>query len=352
MAPLPRPKSASIRDVAELAGVSLGSASRVINKVDNVTAKTREKVEKAIAALAYRPNHAAQSLRLRTTRTIGCLLTDVTNPLYAKLFRALEERMRTAGYMMLLANSLNLAEREIDILSTFQSRGMDGVILAPGNERDRDVLKAIHGIGVPVVLLDRDIKSKTDQVLFDHVPGMHGVVSRLAALGHRRIALIVTQSPNRPMRRRIEGFCSGMQAHDLPVEDEFIVRLPTAMSAAFEAVTALLKRPDRPTAIVAMGTNILNETLNAISNLDMRIPQDISVVSIGDPDFAASYAPAISSLRVDLDAAAKASTELLLSRLRGLGGGKPRCVMIDCHYIERQSCGPAPLSTGKPSRRR
>src|SRR5690606_19534171 len=130
-------------------------------------------------------NHAAQSLRLRTTRTIGCLLTDVTNPLYAKLFRALEERMRKAGYMMLLANSLNIAEREIEILSTFQSRGMDGVILAPGNERDRDVLKVINELTLPAVILDRDVGSKTDQVLIDHVPGMHSVMSRLAELGHK-----------------------------------------------------------------------------------------------------------------------------------------------------------------------
>ena len=346
-----KPKAVSIRDVAELAGVSLGSASRVVNKVENVTAKTREKVERAIAMLAYRPNHAAQSLRLRTTCTIGCLLTDVTNPLYAKLFRALEERMRTAGYMMLLANSLNLAEREIDILSTFQRRGMDGVILAPGNERDHDVLNAINDLGVPAVILDRDMESETDQVLFDHVPGMHGVVSRLVALGHKRIALIVTQSSNRPMRRRIQGFRSGLQVHGLQVDDEFIVRLPTATSAAFEVVTNLLQRPDRPTAIVALGTNILNETLNAISNLHLPIPKGISVVSIGDPDFAASYAPAISSLRVDLEAAAQASTELLLTRLRGLSDDQPRRVMIDCLYIERQSCGPPPTSTTMPQQR-
>lgn len=350
MSHVPKPKAVSIRDVAELAGVSLGSASRVVNKVENVTAKTREKVERAIALLAYKPNHAAQSLRLRTTRTIGCLLTDVTNPLYAKLFRALEERMRMAGYMMLLANSLNLAEREIDILSTFQRRGMDGVILAPGSERNHEVLSAINDLGVPAVILDRDMESQTDQVLFDHVPGMHGVVTRLGALGHRRIALIVTQSPNRPMRRRIEGFRSGLEVHGLQANDDFIVRLPTATSPAFEVVTKLLQRPDRPTAIVAMGTNILNETLNAISNLHLAIPQDISVVSIGDPDFAASYAPAISSLRVDLEAAAQASTELLLSRLRGLSGEPPRQVMIDCLYIERQSCGPPPTSTAKPRR--
>ncbi len=339
---VPKPKTVSIRDVAELAGVSLGSASRVINKVDNVTAETRRKVDEAIAQLAYRPNHAAQSLRLRTTRTIGCLLTDVSNPLYAKLFRALEEQLRSAGYMMLLANSLNLAEREIDILSTFKSRGMDGVLIAPGNERDREVLAAVQGLGVPTVILDRDMATTnaTDSVLFNHVPGMKRVVAHLAGLGHRRIALIVTQSPTRPMRRRIEGFRAGLRAQGLTADEDVIVRLPSAMSPAFDAVRALLQRADRPTAIVAMGTGILNDTLNAISAQHLRIPQDVSVVALGDPDFAGHYAPPITSLRVDLEAAATAGAELLLSRLQGRSGDAPRSVMIDCHFIERQSCGP------------
>ena len=122
-------KSVSIKDVAELAGVSLGSASRVINKASNVTAETREKVEQAIAALGYRPNHAAQSLRLRNTRTVGCLLTDVSNPLYANLFRAFEERMRAAGYMTLLANSLNLPDRDgVSSLAHARAKGQAEIV--------------------------------------------------------------------------------------------------------------------------------------------------------------------------------------------------------------------------------
>ncbi|MBC7955884.1 MAG: substrate-binding domain-containing protein [Cytophagales bacterium] len=331
----------SIRDVAELAGVSLGSASRVINKVDNVTLETRGKVEQAIAALGYRPNHAAQSLRLRTTRTIGCLLTDVSNPLYAKLYRALEERMRAAGYMMLLANSLNQAEREIDILSTFKTRGMDGVLIAPGSERDPQVLATIRGLNIPTVILDRDMDTDTDCVLFDHAPGMKCVVAHLAALSHRRMALIVSQSPNRPIRRRVQGFRAGHKAQGLVLDDTLIVHLPTATSPAFEAVQALLQRPDRPTAIVAMGTNILNETLNAINACALRIPQDISLVSIGDPDFASNHVPPISSLRVDLDEVAELSCELLLSRMRGEANAAPRTVHITNTFVERASCGPA-----------
>lgn len=340
--PPKKPQSVSIRDVAELAGVSLGSASRVINKVENVTPLTREKVERAIATLGYRPNHAAQSLRLRTTRTIGCLLTDVSNPLYAKLYRALEERMRAAGYMMLLANSLNLAEREIDILSTFKTRGMDGVLIAPGSERDPQVLAAIRELAIPTVILDRDMNTPTDCVLFDHAPGMKRVVAHLAALGHRRMALIVSQSPNRPIRRRIEGFRAGHKASGLALDEALIVHLPTAMSSAFDAVHTLLQRPDRPTAIVAMGTNILNETLNAIHACALRIPQDISLVAIGDPDFARNHVPPISSLRVDLDEVAAVSCDLLLSRMRGEAGEAPHTIHLKSTFVERSSCGPAP----------
>jgi LacI family transcriptional regulator len=343
-----KPRSVSIRDVAELAGVSLGSASRVINKVANVSAATREKVEAAIAALGYRPNHAAQSLRLRSTRTIGCLLSDVTNPLYAKLFRALEERLRAAGYMMLLANSLNLAEREIEILGTFKSRGMDGVLIAPGNERDPRVVAVIRELGIPTVILDRDMDTGSDCVLFDHVPGMKRVVAHLARLGHQRIALIVSQSANRPMRRRIEGFRSGHKAQGLALDDTLIVQLPHAMIPAYEAVHTLLQRADRPTALVVMGTNALSDTLNAINACGLRMPHDISVVSIGDPDFAAHHAPPISSLRVDLDQVAALGSELLLTRMRGQAGEAPRTVHVTNAFVERDSCGPAP----KRARRR
>ncbi|HET7793775.1 MAG TPA: LacI family DNA-binding transcriptional regulator [Rhizobacter sp.] len=344
---LPKPRTVSIRDVADLAGVSLGSASRVINKVENVGAGTREKVEAAIAQLGYRPNHAAQSLRLRSTRTIGCLLTDVSNPLYAKLYRALEERMRSAGYMMLLANGLNQPEREVEILSTFKTRGMDGLLIAPGGERDAQVLTTIRELGIPTVVLDRDLAldlddTPTDRVLFDHRPGMKQLVQELAALGHTRMALVVTQSPNRPMRGRIEGFRAGHKASGLALDDALLVRLPSATSSAFEAVKQLLQRPARPTALIVMGTNILSETLNAISACALRIPQDVSLVAVGDPDFAANHVPPISSLRVDLDEVADAACRLLLSRMRGESSEGARTVRIANRFIERASCGPAP----------
>lgn len=343
----PRPRTVSIRDVAELAGVSLGSASRVVNNAQNVTPATREKVTRAIAQLGYRPNHAAQSLRLRSSRTIGCMLTDVTNPLYAKLFRAIEDRFRTAGYMVLLTNGLNNVERELEILATFKSRGMDGVLLAPGNERHPELLAAMETLGIPTVVIDRDMGSThdrlpCDQVLFDHVPAVRGLVSHLIGLGHRHIALVVAQTPNRPMRRRIEGFRAGFKDHGLPVPEDSIVQLPSSMSPAFSAVSLLLTRAQRPSALITLGTGILNESLNAIHALRLRIPEDISVVALGDPDFARSHVPPLSVVRVDLDIAAEQCATLLLDRIQHGDASGPRSVNIAADFILRQSCGPGP----------
>lgn len=330
----------SIRDVAELAGVSLGSASRVVNGAANLTPAIRDKVHAAIAQLGFVPNHAARSLRSRSTRTIGCMLTDVTNPLYAKLYRAVEERLRDAGYMMLLANSLNSPEREIEILSTFQRRGMDGVLIAPGNERDQRVLEAVEALTMPVVILDRDMATTKDRVMFDHVPGMRTVVAHLAALGHRDVGLILGTTPNRPTRRRIEGFRKGFADLGLPVPESMILRLATSMSPAFDEVLALLRQEDRPTALIAHGTTILDDTLNAVHAAGLRVPEDISVVSLGDPVFARSHRPAITSSHVDLDAAASASASLLLERIKDPHLPTARSVRISMGLIERPSCGP------------
>ncbi len=336
----------SIRDVAELAGVSLGSASRVVNGAANLTPAIRDKVQAAIAQLGFVPNHAARSLRSRSTRTIGCMLTDVTNPLYAKLYRAVEERLRDAGYMMLLANSLNSPEREIEILSTFQRRGMDGVLIAPGNERDQRVLEAVEALTMPVVILDRDMATTKDRVMFDHVPGMRAVVAHLAALGHRQVGLILGTTPNRPTRRRIEGFRKGFADLALPVPESMILRIATSMSPAFDDVLALLRQKDRPTALIAHGTTILDDTLNAVHAAGLRVPEDISVVSLGDPLFARSHRPAITSSHVDLDAAASASASLLLERIRDPHLPAARSVRISMGLIERPSCGPAGRSPG------
>lgn len=331
-------KKTSSKDVAALAGVSLGSVSRVLNKFNNVTPEVREKVERAMAQLDYRLNHAAQTLRSRTSRTVGCMLTDVTNPLYAHLFRAFEDKFRDAGYMVLLANSINDPQWEANILEMFRSRGMDGALIAPGNERNAKVLDALKRLGIPAVIVDRDMAAQEDKVLFDHASGVSKAVSHLVELGHRDIAIVVSGIASRPMRRRIEGFKAGFAAHGLKVPERLILKLEASTSNAFTPVSKLLSLRQRPTAIFSMGTNVLGDVLSAIAAKGLRVPQDISVVSMGNPEFARSHVPAIATVSVDLDFAAGECCRLLLERMSGGFASAPRRVNVPTSFEPRDSC--------------
>ncbi len=337
----PTPRKPSTKDVAELAGVSLGSVSRVINKFKGVTPSVRDKVERAMAALDYRPNHAAQTLRSRSSRTVGCMLTDVTNPLYAHLFRVFEDTFREAGYMVLLANSLNNAQWELDILETFRSRGLDGVIIAPGNERHPAVRAAVESLGIPAVILDRDMAGTShDSVLFDHASALKEAVLSLIDLGHRDIALLVADTANRPMTRRIQGYNAAFRARGLKAPAGLVLRLPSAVSPAFDAVSDLLRSARTPTALVSLGTNVLGDALNAIAACGLKIPRDISVVTMGSPEFARSHVPALASVTIDHTLAARESAQLLLRRMRGQETGGAKRVTLPLMFSPNGSCGP------------
>lgn len=348
MRSIQKPRSISIRDVAKRANVSLGSASRVINGVTNVTEETRQRVETAIAELGYKPNFIAQSLRSRSSRTIGCMLTDISNGLYARLYREFEDRLWARGYMLLLANGLNDASREIDILSTFRSRGMDGVILAPGNERNAKVIAAIDALEVPTVILDRDMTCGEDRVLFEQVAGVRRIVRELTQLNHKRIALILGQTPlnplRRPMRRRIEGFRAEFLDCGFPVPEDLILRVDESQESVFEKMSALLALTNRPTAVIAQGTNILNECLNAINAAGLAIPSEVSVVSIGDPVFARTYLPPLATCRLSAKEIADASIDLLLSRINGEVEGGARTLRIPMEWVPRASCAQWPVA--------
>lgn len=337
-----KPHKPSVKDVAKLAGVSLGSVSRALNGVANVSPEVRDKVMQAMATLDYRLNHAARTLRSRSSHTVGCMLTDVTNPLYARLYRMFEERFRAAGYMVMLANSLNRLDWELDILSMFHSRGMDGVIIAPGFERNARVLAAIDQLGIPAVVLDRDTTARQDHVMFDHEKGVKAAVQHLVDLGHRRIALLVGAAANRPMRRRIQGWRAGLVANGIKADRSWLVRLPSATAPAGEAVQQLLALRDAPTAIVTLGTSVLADVLNTLNAAGLQVPHDVSVVSMGDPDFARSYRPAISAVIVDSEAAAEQSCQWLLQRMQGETLAAPRRVLLPVQFIDRASCAPPP----------
>ena len=325
-----------------MAGVSVGSASRVLNQAANVSPDVRNKVEQAMAALKYQPSHTARALRSKSSRTIGCMFSDVANPLYARAFHALEESFRADGYMLLLAQGMNDVQREMDSLRTFKARGMDAVICAPSHERHPDLVALMNSMSMPIVLYDRDMPdTHADALLFDHVRGMKGACAQLFSLGHERIALALWSADSRPVRMRIEGYQAayleaGMEPPDL------IIRQQTPTSSVYDEMLRLLEGPDAPTALIAQGTHILVSALRAVAKTGRRIPDDFSVVSIGDSEFTQTHEPAITALHTDTGLVADHAKSLLLDRLSGtdLATAERRIVGIPYELIERDSWAP------------
>jgi LacI family transcriptional regulator len=240
--------------------------------------------------------------------------------------------------MVLLANSLNHLDWELGILEMFRSRGMDGVLIAPGNERNARLLAAISNLGIPAVVVDRDMAARQDRVLFDHASGVEQAIGHLLDLGHRDIALVIAGTGRRPMRRRLEGYRAAFAARGLVPDEALIVGLATSTSEAFGAIDALLATARPPTAIATLGTTVLGDVLNAISARGLQVPQDLSVVSMGDPDFARAHVPPIATVTVDLELAASECSRLLLQRMRGEFGGAPRRVLVPTLFAAKGAC--------------
>ncbi len=336
-------RKATIKDVAQHAGVSVGSVSRVLNHLP-VSDQLRRKVSEAIEVLGYQPDALARSMRTRSTGVIGCLVPNIVNPLYAAVVNGIEVRLRQEGLVLLLVNAMNDPGIELSAFDVFRQRQVDGLIIAPGTETDAQLVEAVRRVNVPMVVLNRDLPGAYPTVLSDHRGGVRAATRYLLSLGHRRIGLLTPGLNIRPGRERVEGFRAAFEAFGVPLEGAIVRGQTTSVNFAYDDVQELIDAPNPPTGLIVLGTQILAGVLKAVRDRGLRIPQDLSIISIGDTDLAAVYNPAITALRWDEDEIGRAAVELLLQQLHGGKGSSPRQMTLPIELVLRDSCGPPPSS--------
>lgn len=334
MTPARRP---TIRDVAKAAGVSLATASRAFNRTGRVSAAAVAAVEQAAQRLGYEPDAIAQSMRTRSTGVIGLLVSDFANPLYARIITAVEARLQQGGYALLLANTHNDGQRERAMVELFRRRRVDGLIMGPCEAERPEMLDAL---GLPVVALDRDFGPAASGVHVDHYHGALQATRYLLNLGHQRIALMTPGSVLRPGRERIAGFRDAFAERGLQPEARLIRAERSAMDFAFSEALALLSAPQAPTAFVCLGTRILSGVLQGLRHAGRSVPDDVSVLSVGDTDLSQLFSPTITALTWDLEAVGTAVAELMLKRLGGGGAQEPERILITTQTVLRESCAP------------
>ncbi|MFD2498521.1 LacI family DNA-binding transcriptional regulator [Rhizorhabdus histidinilytica] len=319
--------------------MSVGTASKVVNNDASVRAATREKVQQAIAQIGYAPDAIAQSMRMGSTNTIGCILRDMTIPLLTDFVRAAHDTLATAGISLLISNSEGREDRERALLANLSRRRVDGVIMGPYSPISGEFREFLSGLNVPVVLLDRNEASWLDAVMIDHRDGMYQAVKRLLDLGHRRIALITGDQRLYPARERLRGFQEAHADRGLMPEEDLVIARSFLSDAAYDIVTEMMQRPDPPSAIVAGGMDMLSGVLRAIRASGLEVPRDVSVIGSGNSELAELYSPPIAMIDWDYANVGRIAANLLLDRIGGDSMAAARHVIVPTHFIERASIG-------------
>jgi LacI family transcriptional regulator len=335
--------SPTIRDVAVAAQVAIGTVSRVLNGHKSVSDDVRRRVLKAIKKLKYEPDRVAQSMRLGVTRTVAFATRDISIPGFGTIVNAAEDALRNSGYTLLLTMTDERKERELNLLRMFQQRRVDGVIMTTSNEHDAEISKQIRGLGIPIVLLDRENPPQLDAITLDHRRGIRAATEYLHGLGHTRIALLTGNPSTRPAHERIAGFKEASTR--LGKQANYSVIRTGGFSAefGFREASSLLSASPRPTAIIAGGMAMLSGVLQAIRARGLTIPRDVSVIAGADSDLAALATPAVTAVRWSGTDEGRMAVQLLLNRLGNRTAPVQR-VMLSTELIPRESCAPPPRS--------
>ncbi len=333
---------ATIKDVARAAGVSLGTASRVVNGHKSVSDRVRRRVIAAIAELGYEPDAVAQSMRKGATHTIGVVIRDITVPALADFVKSAQEVLHDAGYTLIITCSDDRKDRELELLNLLSRRRIDGLIMTTASESDPDLLKARQGQSFPIVLLDRETPPELDAMTVNHRDGVRRGVEYLFDLGHRRIALITGNPTVYPARERIRGYDAAHAARGISKDPTLLRSDGFSANSSFLETSALLSLPDRPTAVICGGINMLSGALRAVQSHGLRIPQDISLIGSNDTDLARLATPPITVINWSYRELGDAAARVLLDRIGQGGRGAPRRIVFPTELVMRGSCGPAP----------
>lgn len=342
--------SASVKDVAAKAGVSVGTVSNVLNRPEKVSPDTVERVHAAIDELGFVRNDAARQLRAGRSRSIGLVVLDVGNPFFTDVARGAEDRADAEGLSVLLGNSDESSERERAYLDLFEEQRVAGVLITPlGDDLSR--LARLRDRGTPTVLVDRQTDDASfSSVAVDDVAGGRLAVEHLIALGRMRIAFVGGPSALRQVVDRLAGATQAVEAAVAGGSDVTLEVVPTDALTVLQGRSAgeALRGRARdawPDAVFAANDLLAMGVLQAFSMLGtVRVPEDVALIGYDDIDFASAAVVPLSSIRQPSSLIGHTAVELLLREAAGGADVEPQQVVFQPELVVRHSTAGADRS--------
>jgi LacI family transcriptional regulator len=325
-------------DVAQLAGVSIATVSHVINGTRPVSDGTRNRVEAAIKQIGYRPNAVARALVTATTGTIGVAISSATNPYFGELVRAMETQARASGLVLLVGDTHDDPDIELEVVERLVARQVDGLVLVPSPGAERTSLPFLEELKVPVVLVDRRATMHFDYVIPEGVESTCSLTLHLADLGHTRIGLIRGRDGLSSTADRELGYLKALQMRGLSEEPSLIASGNSTGEGAYAATTALMQSVNPPTALVVANNAMTIGCLRALRDLRLRIAEDVALVCYDDFEWADVFQPELTCVSQDTTQMGAEALQLLLARIGGSTAPIQRRE-IATTFHHRHSCG-------------
>lgn len=318
--------SVNIYDIAQKAGVSSATVSRVLNNKPHVSEKTKKRILDIISEMNYTPNALARQLSTGKTLNIGFVVPDIENPFFSQLFHGLNNAAEQYGYNVFLYGTDECVEAEHRFFRSIQAERLSGVIVIPTDENNIETCKRLlefEEAGVPVVLVDRALKKcRFNGVFSEDFNGALAAVDCLLTEGHRRIATIKGPVNSRPGNERYLGYLAALEKWNIKPESRYMLQGNFHEDLAYELMRTLMEQPEPPTAVFSSNNMSSLGCLRYITEHGLKLGEDISMIGFDDMWFLKSTNIHLTVVDRDVYGMGRNAIELLTKRLRELDDGK------------------------------
>jgi len=325
---------ATIKDVAQMAGVSMSTVSKYING-GNVRPEHARRIAASIEALDFRVNPFARSLKTQRSRSVGILLPDITAPFYGAVITALDRALREHGYHTIISCYSSNHGLERDNLRYLISYGIDGLIYIPEDLSAEEFYELTAHRNVPVVQVDRMIQGvDSDTVLVDNADIVYQAVSGLVQRGHRRVAIVTGPKSVFTAKERQVGYLRALSDHGVLYDDELFISDDNAFATGYRGCKALMSLEDRPTAILSTNYDITLGLITAAREMGLRIPEDVEILGFDCVEVCTMMTPPLPVIHQPEQLIGQTAAAYLLERVNGCAGDA-RVIRLKCELVAK-----------------
>ncbi|MFC7399088.1 LacI family DNA-binding transcriptional regulator [Chelatococcus sp. GCM10030263] len=339
-------RAVALADVAAKAGVDASTASRILNHDAGyrVSAATRERVLATAAELGYSPNPMARGLRTARTRSIGIVVPQIENPLYAEIIAGAARAVRAHDYTLLVAYQEDWAGGGSVYEKVAQVNRVDGLIAAP-LDAGPELMAAFERIDVPYVVVHRRIRGIERCIIMDSYAAAKLAVHHLIEQGHRRIAYVARRSVYYNDTRRLAGYKAALREAGIGIDERLIIHSAHTREGGINGVEALLQSGVVATAIFTVTPFAASGIMAILAEKGLRVPGDVSVLALYDHGFAEALQPPVTTVGMPLQDMGAAAVDVLIAMLQGRAPPPVR-PLLPRELNLRKSTGPVPLRAG------